>query len=112
MIFRLLDLKNISFFRDRAIHYGGHIGNWIAENSTNVPMDRSWQLPWGDNIKRNLDGFDYTDYAFNVLGAWKWSGCHNKTLLNCKGKSAGLYQYVYLNKSGTTRVASTFLITN
>ena len=105
-------LKNIPFFRDRAIHHGGDIGNWLAENSTNVAMNLPWKFPWGDGIEYSLDDLSYADYAFNVINAWKWSRYHNETLLNPKGTSAGVYQYLYVDSSGITRVASAFLITN
>jgi len=105
-------MKNISFFRDRAIHHGGKVGSWIAENSTNVAMNAPWDFPWGNGIEYNLDNLTYEDYSFNVINAWKWSQYHNKTLLNPKGKTAGVYQYTYVDEFGVTRVASTFLITN
>ena len=103
-------MKNISFFRDRALHYKGKIGPWLAENSCNLYF--TYEQPWGKGIKYDLNNLTYVDYSFNVLGAWKWSKYHNKTLLNPKGKSAGVYQYVYIDESGKPRVASTFLITN
>lgn len=103
-------MKTISFFRDRALHYKGKIGPWLAENSCNLNF--IYEKPWGKGIIYDLNNITYVDYSFNVLGAWKWSKYHNKTLLNPKGKLAGVYQYAYIDKSGRPRVASTFLITN
>tara|TARA_R110000868_G_scaffold168135_1_gene402718 strand:- start:3972 stop:4541 length:570 start_codon:yes stop_codon:yes gene_type:complete len=103
-------MKNISFFRDRAVHYKAKIGPWLAENSCNLYFPHT--QPWGNGIKYDLNNLTYVDYSFNVLGAWKWSKYHNETLLNPKGKTAGVYQYVYIGESGKPRVASTFLITN
>ncbi len=103
-------MKNISFFRDRAISHGGKVGNWIAENSTNISMLSPETLPWGNKIKN--DTLTYKEYSYNVLSAWIYSSEHNKTLLNKKGITAGVYQYVYYDSNNKLRVASTFLITN
>jgi hypothetical protein len=110
-------IESISFPLDRVERFGENPGNMLKENCLNIgPMifkDTSFNYltrKWKSNISMNIIDTDISSGC--VLQKWIESVDHNLTLLEKQATAAGIYQKIYINKSGKYKVVSALMITN
>jgi len=102
---------------DRAERFSVKRGNTLSENCVNIgagtfndttfiPLVKKWKA----DAKKGIVDSKFS--ATMILQKWIESPGHNANLLYKEGTSAGVYQKIFINKSGKIKIVSTFLVSN